>query len=151
LDKGLPGLVSEARALGYLVKVDTNGMHPEALKSIDADFVSIDIKADPRKYHGLIPGSPVNAAERLIQSIEAVRGRKIDHEFRTTLAPGIVDGRDIAAIGALVKPGESWILQRFRPGRTLDPLFTDRLPYDERQYGSMAEAARFFTEAARLR
>ncbi|MBR0134612.1 MAG: anaerobic ribonucleoside-triphosphate reductase activating protein, partial [Clostridia bacterium] len=50
----LPALIREVKALGFLVKLDTNGTHPERLRSlIDeglADYIAMDVKNDLDRY-----------------------------------------------------------------------------------------------------
>ena len=51
LQKNLPLLCNEIKEMGYLVKLDTNGSRPKAIKLlIDeglVDYVAMDIKSDP--------------------------------------------------------------------------------------------------------
>ena len=50
----LPELMRRIRDMGYAVKLDTNGGHPDRLRAILeeglADYVSMDIKNSPEKY-----------------------------------------------------------------------------------------------------
>ena len=54
LHPDLPDLMRRIRALGYAVKLDTNGAHPDRLAAILgeglADYVAMDIKNSPEKY-----------------------------------------------------------------------------------------------------
>jgi len=47
-------LISHIKALGFAVKLDTNGSYPERLEQIirdgDLDYIAMDIKATPEKY-----------------------------------------------------------------------------------------------------
>lgn len=54
LYKDLPELMRKIRAMGYAIKLDTNGNHPALLKQILeeglVDYVAMDIKNSPEKY-----------------------------------------------------------------------------------------------------
>ena len=54
LQKDLPEFISKIKALGYYVKLDTNGSSPLLLKKLIEekliDYVAMDIKNSPAKY-----------------------------------------------------------------------------------------------------
>jgi pyruvate formate lyase activating enzyme len=94
---GLIPFIQKIRALGYPVKLDTNGALPDKLgKVIDEhilDFIAMDIKAPLDKYKevcGIEAGS-----ENIKRSIEIIKSSGIPHQFRTTLINGIHTENDI--------------------------------------------------------
>ena len=54
LYKELPALLAQIKALGFSVKLDTNGSRPEVLKALVAqklvDYVAVDAKNSPARY-----------------------------------------------------------------------------------------------------
>jgi len=54
LRKDLPELLVRVRDIGYKIKVDTNGDHPDLLKEIVqaglADYIAMDVKNSPARY-----------------------------------------------------------------------------------------------------
>ena len=54
LQKDLPGLAARIRELGYPVKLDTNGTHPDRLQRMIREdlvqYVAMDIKNSPERY-----------------------------------------------------------------------------------------------------
>ena len=54
LYKDLPDLIRRIRDLGFAVKLDTNGFHPEMLEKLlnagAVDYVAMDIKNSPEQY-----------------------------------------------------------------------------------------------------
>ena len=54
LRKELPTLLSSIREMGFQIKLDTNGNHPDRLKEVVeaglVDYVAMDIKNCPEKY-----------------------------------------------------------------------------------------------------
>ena len=96
----LKNFVIKVKALGYLVKLDTNGTNPAALKDlIDAkllDFVAMDIKAPFEKY-SLVCGANVDV-EKVKESIKLLRVSGVPHEFRTTYDKNLLTEGDIAVL-----------------------------------------------------
>ena len=103
LSAGLPGLLRQIRALGYPVKLDTNGSRPEVLKALVREglvqYVAMDIKNSPERY-GRTVGlrqfdlAPVEESVRFLLSDAA------DYELRTTVALPLHDGDAIRDMGA---------------------------------------------------
>ena len=54
MQEDLPQLVEQIKAMGYLVKLDTNGSFPERLQQLVeqglVDYVAMDIKSSPSQY-----------------------------------------------------------------------------------------------------
>jgi pyruvate formate lyase activating enzyme len=115
LQPGLAGFISDVRALGYLIKLDTNGTHPEVLASlIDAkllDCVAMDIKASAEKYDAICG---VSVDQHTIEkSIALLMNSQVDYEFRTTIVPQLTR-EDILAIGNRIRGARMYVLQRYR-------------------------------------
>ncbi|MDX9959377.1 MAG: anaerobic ribonucleoside-triphosphate reductase activating protein, partial [Spirochaetia bacterium] len=106
LHPGLPELVSEARALGLLVKLDTNGSFPERISAAGADYLAMDLKTVPERYTELWPQAPSDAAVRIRDSMTVVRSSGAAYEFRITCAPGIFGPADARAVAGLLQPGD---------------------------------------------
>jgi len=119
----LPDFIRKVKALGFRVKLDTNGTNPEMLKYlIDeklVDFVAMDIKGPLDKYVQ-IAARPVD-----IDAIEeCIRlAKTVDHEFRTTIVRTQLEPADFEAIGQLVDGAQRFALQYFIPGNTVSPNF----------------------------
>jgi pyruvate formate lyase activating enzyme len=117
-----------ARSLGLKVKLDTNGLFPEKIKDLDLDYIAMDIKTLPEKYDrvGAVGGE---YAERIRESIDWIIRSGIPHEFRTTVAPGIVDREDIMRIGSLLRGARQYVLTQVRKDKLLDPEYAKTEPY----------------------
>ena len=115
LHADMPELLEKIRALGYAVKLDTNGAFPERLKTILdaglADYVAMDVKNSKEKYErsagvaGVLP-----AVER---SVELLMGDTTPFEFRTTLVDELHEPEDFAAIGRWIAGAERYFIQGF--------------------------------------
>lgn len=75
--------IQKVKAFGLLVKLDTNGSNPEALKKSlpYIDFIAMDIKAPKDKYR-VLSGS--TRYYKCPESIELIKGSGIPYQFRTT-------------------------------------------------------------------
>ncbi len=123
IDPQLPRLLGELRAQGMPVKIDTNGTRPEVLGSLIGegliDFVALDVKAGPERYQRA--SGVADAWPSVDKSIAVILSSGVDHEFRTTCYPPAVGPDDLVHIAARLAGGRRYVLQQFRPLRTLDP------------------------------
>ncbi len=115
------------RALGYAVKLDTNGSRPDVLRRLMnenlVDYVAMDIKTLPEKYPCFIQK---NGSPKLIEtSIRLILDSGIDHEFRTTCIHPLVTETVVNGICDLIAGAKRYALQRCRPAHVLDPVFFD--------------------------
>ncbi len=116
--------VKKLKYMGYLVKLDTNGSHPEVLQSLSAqdlvDYWAMDVKAPPALYR-LISRSTVPVGD-VLRSMDILRQSGREYEFRTTFFERLFDWRDISRIQELLKPGDRFYLQECRYDDTLEDL-----------------------------
>ncbi len=110
----LESFIREVRALGYSVKLDTNGSFPDKLSHILQagliDYVAMDIKSAPETYSSAI-GFEMST-EVFERSIDIIKNSGIAHEFRTTAVKGIHSVSDFASIGKLIGD-EPYFIQSF--------------------------------------
>ncbi len=122
LDPGLPRLLEDLATRGVPVKLDTNGTEPTVLQRVVADglveFVALDVKTLPERY-GLL-GAP-DAGRTVNESIDVLRASGVRHEFRTTVFPPVITPEELPLLASLLAGGDSYVLQQFRPGHTLEP------------------------------
>ena len=118
----LPALLENIRALGYKIKLDTNGAWPGRLKVILdaglADYIAMDIKNSPERYSETIGRvsfdvTPVRESARLLMSGSA------DYEFRTTVVAELHGEEDIRAIGRWIAGAKRYYIQPFTDRETV--------------------------------
>ncbi len=116
LHPDLPAFLRAIRALGYPVKLDTNGAYPDRLAEILqdglADYVAMDIKSGPTRYAlaaGLehIDLAPIRRSVRLLMS------SGVDYEFRTTVVDELHTAADFEEIAAWIHGAKRYFLQSF--------------------------------------
>jgi len=144
LQADLADFFRKVRALGFAVKLDTNGYHPHTIQRLLRegllDYVAMDVKGPLEKY-SLVAGRRIDT-KRIEDSIQLTLSSKIEHEFRTTVVPGMVAVKDIDAIAQSIAGTRRYVLQQFRPSWTLAPQFTMMDPYPAAVLEKMADAAR---------
>ncbi|OQB06359.1 MAG: molybdenum cofactor biosynthesis protein A [bacterium ADurb.Bin212] len=123
-------LVSHIKALGFAVKLDTNGSFPDRLETIikdgDLDYIAMDIKAPLSNYERVANNQlPMinpqinskfqsNNLQTLIKSsINLIMSSGIDYEFRTTVAKPYHKPGDFVEIGKIIKGAQKFYIQNF--------------------------------------
>jgi len=151
--KDLPVFLKKIKKLGYLVKIDTNGSNPGMLKKlIDEkliDYVAMDIKAPKEKYSKAV-GAKVDV-KKIQKSIDILRKSKVDHEFRSTIIPGVHNKKDIIDMARWIRGGKAYYLQQFRPEKTIDPKFEKIKPYSQEYLIEIQKAIVPFFDVCQVR
>lgn len=114
--------IKKIKALGFLVKLDSNGSRPDILKKVIdeklVDFIAMDIKNSPRKYSKTV-GTKTDI-RRIKLSVGLIMNSGIDYEFRTTVVPGIHSEKDFEDIAKWIGGAKAYYLQEYRSMRVLD-------------------------------
>lgn len=113
LQKDLADFIRLVRDMGYLVKLDTNGLKPDIVASLlgDVDYVAMDLKAPPGELHRVVTFELDD--KPIWQTAELLMTSGVDYEFRTTFMPFLtVD--DIAAIAQRVQGAKRYMVQQYR-------------------------------------
>ena len=150
----LIALLRRLRDSGLAVKLDTNGYEVDALREVLVmglvDYVAMDVKTSLDKYEAAT--GRVLDSGRIIEAIAAISGSGIDHEFRTTCVPGLVELDDARSIASLLGRNERYLLQQFRATpAVVDPSYADLKPYSVDTLRSFADAARPLVGSVALR
>ena len=118
----LPALLRAVRDLGYGVKLDTNGTLPEALEKVLADslvdYVAMDIKNSPARYAETCGVESFDMAP-VYASIDLLRTKAPDYEFRTTVMSELHDEASFADIGPMIRGAKRYFLQPFKDRDTV--------------------------------
>ena len=122
LQPGLIPFLRKVRALGYQIKLDTNGTRPEVIVAVQleglVDYIAMDLKA-PLDEYGRLTGTDV-CVRSIEKSIDIIANSGIEHEFRTTVVEALLSPGDLAVIRAAVPKGSPYKLQNFRAEHALD-------------------------------
>ena len=116
LHRDLPQLLEKITALGYPVKLDTNGTNPKMLgQLLEAgllSYVAMDIKNAPESYRETCGGADV--VEQVAESVKILRNSGIPYEFRTTVVKPLHSEETLKALGQWLSGTEAYFIQNFR-------------------------------------
>ena len=153
LHRGLGGLLGEIKALGYSVKLDTNGTFPLRLREVVeaglVDRVAMDIKAAPENYARLVclPGFDLAPVR---ESAEYLMGCGVDYEFRTTAVKGLHTAADFEGIAAWIAGAKEYYIQEFRDSGDLI-AGAGLSGFDEAEMAAFADIVRPRVPSVRVR
>ena len=116
IHENLGAFIDEVKALGFYVKLDTNGSYPLRLKELvesgRLDYVAMDIKNTPEKYPQTI-GLPEYDVSPIEESIAFLCSGVIPYEFRTTVVRSFHTQDDLLTIARWISGAEKYFLQGF--------------------------------------
>jgi pyruvate formate lyase activating enzyme len=149
IHRELPKFLGRLKSIGSLVKLDTNGSRPKALAYVMekglVNYIALDVKVPLGRYEETVRYRV--KPEGLKETIKLIRRSGVDHEFRTTVVPGLLDGDDLEEIAMTLAGSKRYVLQQFRPGKTLCPDFKDVKPYSEAEMRQFRDrVAPYFAE-----
>ena len=152
MHKELLSLIKRIRDIGYRVKLDTNGYHPDYLNEIIStglvEYVAMDIKNSPEKY-AITCGVESVDMDRIYRSVSILMNSEIEYEFRTTVVEELHTEEDFSKIGEVIKGAKRYFLQRFTD-RDSVPYGNLTAPSFEKMY-KYAEISRKFVPQTELR
>lgn len=150
----LPELIKHFKSLGMLVKLDTNGSNPEILSDLLdhklIDYSAMDIKAPLNEKYQEATGVGVDLS-KIKESIKLIINSGIDHEFRTTVLPGLIDEKGIEAIAKEIAGARKFVLQQFVPQHSRDKTLQRLTPYPKERMLLLVDAANKYVPQTILR
>lgn len=149
----LPSFMQKVKALGFLVKLDTNGTNPDMLqKALEeklVDYVAMDIKS-PLATYEKTANRPVDT-DAIRKSIGLLKDGSTPYEFRTTLVKTLITPEDLDGIGSDIQGAERYYLQKFVPTKTLNPAFLRKTTFTDEELLSMQKHMEKFVKECIIR
>ena len=140
---------------GFLIKLDTNGTHPELLEQLFTealvDAVAMDVKAPLDHRYQRAAGRPNLDVQVIRRSLALLGDWDGDYELRTTVCPAVLSPEDVVDLAADVAGVPRLILQQFSPGHCLDPELNRIQPYPDELLLELAERCRAYVPGAAVR
>lgn len=137
----LPAFLAKIKELGFAVKLDTNGNHPEMLERLLkeglVDYVAMDVKTSLEAYSKLV--GLIVKKENIQKSIDLLKASNIPYEFRSTLIKEVHTPEILESMAILVSGAAQLFLQTFRPVQTLDPVFSGYHAFSSDEMKSIAD------------
>lgn len=143
LQKDLVSFIKKIKDLNFLIKLDTNGIHPKVIKKLLddnlLDYIAMDIKAPIDKYKLI---TQLDLGFNLIEeSISLILASNIEYEFRSTLVKNLHKQEDIKKMSALIKGAKKYFLQKFISKITLNPALSKYESFSDKEMQEMQEIA----------
>jgi len=114
LHADLSDFCAKIKALGFYVKLDTNGTNPAMLRElIDKnllDYVAMDIKTYAEQYDKL--GIEKIEMDDILESINIIQSANLPYEFRTTCATPFVCRDNMEDIVKMISGAKLYYLQK---------------------------------------
>ena len=80
-----------------------------------------------------------------------IRLNSLDYEFRTTVVPDLINENEVKKIGEWLKGSKLFVLQQFRPNKTLDQSYQKVNPYPDERLKRMAKIAESYFDEIKIR
>ena len=116
MQSDIADFLGKIKALGFLVKLDTNGCFPQKLKEVVGaglvDYVAMDVKNAPSLY-GKTVGIENFSADAVEESKNFLICSGIDCEFRTTVVAELHNKEGMTELGEWIKGAKNYYLQSF--------------------------------------
>lgn len=152
LQADLEAFLEKVKALGYKIKLDTNGTRPEVLKRVIenglVDRVAMDIKDAPENYR-LACGAAADISA-IESSKELLLCGTVEYEFRTTVVKGIHTKESLLSAARWISGAKEYYLQQFKDSG--DIILPKGLSaFDEVEMNALLQAVREIIPTAMLR
>lgn len=137
--KDLIEFIKEVKSLGFLVKLDTNGTHPDILQELLnenlLDYIAMDIKAPLAKYKTI---TQTDIDTKIIKkSIDMIMNSGVDYEFRTTIVKSQLSVEDLRQIGELIQGAKRYYMQKFLATKILDETLMSEESYTDEEFKNL--------------
>lgn len=149
----LLNFIRKVKALGFLVKLDSNGTNPDLLQqAIDekiVDYIAMDIKAPFAKYKDVT--MRLDNIEAIKRSVKIIMKSGVDYEFRTTVVKSQLSFDDFDVIGEEIRGAKNYYLQKFVPTKILDESFKNEYTYSDEEFEMLKEKMKGYVNICNVR
>ncbi len=116
LQPDIADFLRKVKALGYAVKLDTNGCFPDRMIALVeaglVDRVAVDIKNSPARYAETVGITDFDFSP-IQKTVDYLLSGKVEYEFRTTVVNELHTEKDMAEIADLIDGAAEYHLQCF--------------------------------------
>lgn len=152
LHRDIGAFLEKVKALGFSVKLDTNGSFPDRLRALVSaglvDRVAMDVKNSPALYEKTA-GAAVDMAA-IARSRDFLLSGAVDYEFRTTVVKGLHTKESLMDAARWIRGAKEYYLQQFKDSG--DVLAIEGLgAFSEKEMHALADAAAEFVPSVQVR
>ena len=153
LHADMADFLREVKALGFRVKLDTNGTFPDRLISLVeeglVDRVAMDIKNDPALYAKTVGLETMDMAT-VTKSRDFLLSGAVEYEFRTTVVRGLHTRESLLAAAHWIEGASAYFLQQFKDsGELISPEGLGA--FSDEEMHALLDAVRTVVPTAELR
>lgn len=116
LQEEIKKFIFKIKALGFSVKLDTNGSFSDKLKELIEDglidYVAMDLKNSSAGY-AKTSGVTGEVLQEIKESVAFLLADRVEYEFRTTVVKDFHTEEDFVAIGRWIQGASRYFLQGF--------------------------------------
>ena len=153
LHRDIGAFLEMVRALGFQIKLDTNGSFPDRLIELVhaglVDRVAMDIKNDPALYGKTVGLENFDLAP-VERSKDFLLSGAVEYEFRTTVVKGLHTQESLVAAARWIEGAKEYYLQQFKDSGDVIAL-AGLGAYDEKEMHALADAVRPIIPAVEVR
>ena len=153
LHRDIDAFLRQVKALGYSVKLDTNGSFPDRLRELVeaglVDRVAVDIKNSPALYAKTVgvPGFDLTPVER---TKNYLLSDPVEYEFRTTVVKGLHTRESLTEAAKWIAGAREYYLQQFKDSG--DVIAIEGLgAFSGEEMHALADAVRPYVPSVRVR
>lgn len=156
INPDLPAFISHIKALGFKVKLDSNGTNSDMLEQIikdgDTDYIAMDIKSPIDKYQSItnLKANSSQLKANVQESIKLIMNSGIPYEFRTTFAKPLLNVKDAEGIGKMIEGADKYIIQNYLKTKQISEDMA-LSPFSDKELKEMAKLISPFVETIELR
>ncbi len=146
LRKALLSFVKKIKAMGFLVKLDTNGSMPEKVfkihNEVGIDALGVDYKAPLDKYNEISQCSIPELGKKALKVISFALDNNIFIDVRTTVHKALLSKNDLSKMREeLSSVGlKTWTLQQFHSGEIIDDSLLEKETYNDLELIKIAKS-----------
>jgi pyruvate formate lyase activating enzyme len=115
----MPDLLELFKDFGLLIRVETNGTRPEALRNLIerdlVDSVALEIRAPLTDLYHEVAGTTVDLSA-VFSSIETLLSGEVEYEFRTAVGDGRLSEEDVLSIARTIRGADRYVLRSAKGG-----------------------------------
>ena len=145
-------LIQEIKEIGYKVKLDSAGYHPDVLGELlgkgNIDYVAMDIKNSRERYAETVGLDELDFS-KIEKSISLLRSGSTEYEFRTTVLKQFHDADSFKGIAELIDGAPKYFIQSFIDRETVP--FAGLEAYTKEELEAFAEIVKPHVEKIEIR
>jgi len=149
----LPEFIQRIKALGFLIKLDTNGLNYALLEKLMAehllDYIAMDIKASLENY-AQVCGVKLDV-NKIPKSINLIINSGLAHEFRSTVLPKYHNAQEIEKMAKMIQGAKHYFLQNFRNQHTLSSELAQARSFTQAELKELQKIAVPYVQDCQIR